>query len=51
MFLPNFRGQEVTIEQVTRRYAVAVSPTLLSLIDPADPNDPIARQFLPDWLS
>jgi lysine 2,3-aminomutase len=37
----------VTIEQVTRRYAVAVSPTLLSLVDPADPNDPIARQFLP----
>jgi lysine 2,3-aminomutase len=37
----------VTIEQVARRYAVAVSPTLLSLVDPADPDDPIARQFLP----
>jgi lysine 2,3-aminomutase len=37
----------VSIEDVARRYAVAVSPTLLSLIDPADPNDPIARQFLP----
>jgi lysine 2,3-aminomutase len=36
-----------TLEQVARRYAVAVSPTLLSLIDPADPHDPIARQFLP----
>lgn len=36
-----------TLEQVARRYAVAVSPTLLSLIDPADPTDPIARQFLP----
>ena len=35
------------MEQVARRYAVAVSPTLLSLIDPADPHDPIARQFLP----
>jgi lysine 2,3-aminomutase len=35
------------LEQVARRYAVAVSPTLLSLIDPADPSDPIARQFLP----
>jgi lysine 2,3-aminomutase len=37
----------VTIEDVARRYAVAVSPHLLSLVDPADPHDPIARQFLP----
>ena len=37
----------MTIDDVARRYAVAVSPTLLSLIDPADPADPIARQFLP----
>jgi lysine 2,3-aminomutase len=37
----------VTLEQVARRYAVAVSPTLMALVDPADPNDPIARQFLP----
>lgn len=37
----------MTIEDVARRYAVAVSPALLSLMDPADPNDPIARQFLP----
>jgi lysine 2,3-aminomutase len=35
------------LEQVARRYAVAVSPTLLALVDPADPGDPIARQFLP----
>ena len=37
----------MSLEDVARRYAVAVSPTLLSLVDPADPNDPIARQFLP----
>lgn len=37
----------MTIEQVVERYAVAVSPHLLALIDPADPRDPIARQFLP----
>jgi lysine 2,3-aminomutase len=37
----------VTIQEVARRYAVAVSPHLLSLVDTADPNDPIARQFLP----
>lgn len=38
---------QADLEQVARRYAVAVSPHLLSLVDPADPNDPIARQFLP----
>jgi lysine 2,3-aminomutase len=37
----------MTIEDVARRYAVAVSPTLLALVDPSDPHDPIARQFLP----
>jgi lysine 2,3-aminomutase len=37
----------MTIDDVARRYAVAVSPHLLSLVNPADPNDPIARQFLP----
>ncbi len=37
----------MTLEQAARRYAVAVSPTLMALVDPADPNDPIARQFLP----
>jgi lysine 2,3-aminomutase len=36
------------MEQVARRYAVAISPHLLSLVDPADPADPVARQFLPD---
>lgn len=37
----------MTIDDVARKYAVAVSPHLLSLVDVADPNDPIARQFLP----
>ncbi|HMH65915.1 MAG TPA: lysine-2,3-aminomutase-like protein [Rhizomicrobium sp.] len=37
----------MSLEDVARRYAVAVSPTLLALVDPADPHDPIARQFLP----
>ena len=37
----------MSLEEVARRYAVSVSPVLLDLIDPADPNDPIARQFLP----
>lgn len=33
---------------VAARYAVAVTPSLVALIDPADPNDPVARQFVPD---
>jgi lysine 2,3-aminomutase len=37
----------VSLEEVARRYAVAISPALMALMDPADPNDPIARQFLP----
>jgi lysine 2,3-aminomutase len=35
-------------ERVARRYAVAVTPAIASLIDPADDKDPIALQFLPD---
>ena len=37
----------MSLDDVARKYAVAVSPALLKLIDPADPADPIARQFLP----
>ncbi|MGR4865831.1 lysine-2,3-aminomutase-like protein [Caulobacter sp. LARHSG274] len=35
------------LEQVAARYAVAITPAMAELIDPADPADPIARQFLP----
>lgn len=34
-------------QAVTERYALAVTPAIAALIDPADPADPIARQFLP----
>lgn len=37
----------MSLEEVARRYAVAVSPHLLALVDPANPDDPIARQYLP----
>ena len=33
---------------VAARYAVAVTPAMAALIDPADPGDPIAAQFTPD---
>ncbi|VIO73914.1 lysine-2,3-aminomutase-like protein [Bradyrhizobium ivorense] len=35
------------LERVAARYAVAVTPELAARIDPADPDDPIARQFVP----
>jgi lysine 2,3-aminomutase len=35
------------LERVAARYAVAVSPAMVALIDPRDPADPIARQFVP----
>lgn len=36
------------LEAVAARYAVAVTPAMAALVDPADPADPIARQFAPD---
>jgi lysine 2,3-aminomutase len=36
------------LEQVAARYAVAVTPAMAELVDPADPHDPIARQFMPN---
>jgi lysine 2,3-aminomutase len=36
------------LEAVAARYAIAVPPALAALIDRDDPDDPIARQFIPD---
>lgn len=36
------------LERVAARYAVALTADVAGLIDPADPRDPIARQFIPD---
>jgi lysine 2,3-aminomutase len=41
------RGDLADLESVASRYAIAVTPEIAALIDPADPNDPIARQFIP----
>lgn len=35
------------LENVAARYAVAVTPDIAALIDTSDPDDPIARQFIP----
>jgi lysine 2,3-aminomutase len=37
-----------SLAAVAVRYAIAVSPAIASLVDAKDPNDPIARQFVPD---
>ncbi len=42
------RDRLATLEQVAARYAVAITPVMADLIDPGDPRDPIARQFVPD---
>ncbi len=39
--------QEQDIRPVVNKYAVAITPTMASLIDTTDPNDPIAKQFVP----
>ncbi|RBP05662.1 L-lysine 2,3-aminomutase [Roseiarcus fermentans] len=36
------------LEAVAQRYAIGLTPALRRLIDPTDPGDPIARQFVPD---
>lgn len=35
------------LSRVARRYAVAITPEMVELIDRADPADPIAQQFVP----
>jgi lysine 2,3-aminomutase len=41
-------ARQPDLERVAARYAVALTSDLAGLIDPADPADPIARQFVPD---
>jgi lysine 2,3-aminomutase len=36
------------LERVAARYAIAVTPDISALIDADDPDDPIARQFIPN---
>jgi lysine 2,3-aminomutase len=35
------------LERIAARYAIAITPEMAALIDPADHTDPIARQFIP----
>jgi lysine 2,3-aminomutase len=36
------------LERVAAQYAIAITPPMADLIDAADPEDPIRRQFVPD---
>ncbi len=40
-------GARAMLDVVAARYAVAVTPEMAALINPDDPADPIARQFIP----
>lgn len=40
-------GDTGVLRKVSQKYAVAIPPALARLIDPDDPDDPIARQFVP----
>ncbi len=41
------RGNIAGLNEVAREYPVALTPAIAQLIDPHDPHDPIAAQFLP----
>ena len=38
------------IARVVQRYAMAITPAMAALIDPRDPGDAVARQFIPSEL-
>lgn len=40
--------KKAAIEAVAAKYAIGLTSTIAGLIDPADPGDPVARQFVPD---
>ena len=42
------RERMPALAEVAARYAVAITPAIAGLIDPSDPHDPIAKQFVPD---
>ena len=41
------RSEIEALERVAERFSVAITPDLVDLVTPGDPNDPIARQFVP----
>ena len=48
-FIPLTLKEQSQLRLVTQRYPLAITPYYLSLIDPADPNDPIRQQAVPSF--
>ena len=46
-YLPLSLTERLALEPVTKCYPLAITPYYLSLIDPADPDDPVRRQAVP----
>ncbi|MEM1230960.1 MAG: lysine-2,3-aminomutase-like protein [Pseudomonadota bacterium] len=41
------RELAIPLQAVANRYAVAITPAVRAAMNPADPNDPVARQYVP----
>ena len=41
-------NRRADFDAVAQRYSIAITPAMADLIDPTDPHDPIALQFIPD---
>ena len=48
-FIPLSEKEETRLKLVIERYPLAITPYYLSLINPADPNDPIRKQAVPSF--
>lgn len=46
-YIPLTAEEQANLKLVTIKYPLAITPYYLSLIDPADPNDPVRRQAVP----
>jgi len=46
-FIPVPEERWLALQQVTRNFRIGITPYYLSLFDPSNPHDPIARQSLP----
>jgi lysine 2,3-aminomutase len=44
---PQLAATDPQLSAVTERYAVAVTDEVMETINPDDPNDPVARQYIP----
>jgi lysine 2,3-aminomutase len=48
-YIPLTAEEQTKLRLVTVKYPLAITPYYLSLIDPADPNDPIRMQAVPSF--